>query len=872
MNERSHPTAEPGSDRREERLRALYERAYQPVEPSEALRRRVAGAAARSLGDRGRPTRLWWRGIAWGLAGVGAVLLVALLVPRQAPSGSGSSPHPPGPSGSRPHPPAPSPNAGRGGAEAASALLPPLPALGEGGPGGEGGTARGRQASMGGSTTRRRGGESGTAQGGQGGEGGTAEGGPGNERGSGTPSHTGDLPYLNSARQEATGLVPAGLSTPIQAPTRPRLRRGDDFVYIPPPRLVDASDSQIAAAVASQEREAAIVDGRLAREVTLAQKAIALSDLCDHLRSETGIRLAAGASVADEKVTVFCRKRPLREVMRQLSRPFGYLWLRSGKSGDYRYELVQDLKSQLMEEELRNRDRNAALIALHEEMERYRPYIHLSPDEALAASRTATPAEKPLLERLGGHLWAPIQMYFRLSPGDTAALRAGRAVTFRQDAEPGQPPLPPDVARGALQSHRDVRLRDDPDDPERPQFGNAESLPDGVPPVSYPRARARVDVMLRHLELGRYTMNGNCGVHIGTQGTTRGAELASGVSPAVRNPENARQNARWSQDADLRARVSLTPQPGPRTAPAAGRSPGSTSDLKVTSADVLEALHRASGRPIVADYYTRLYPAEQLAVHSIRLFDALNRLADTMCLRWSREKGSPWLQLRSASYYDDRMKEVPNRLLPHWAAARRQRGHLTLDDLCEIVQLTDAQLNSDTMAEGARELFGLQEWDLARSGFLRQHLRYLANLTPEQRRATMSGAGLPFGQLTLAQQQHLVAHIGNRVPSLEALSQIAIRVVYLQPGEFQWVQPETSEFRGPNRAWPTNFFGIPTVRDRTREAVLQAARRIDPNADPSQIRPTELWMAVMYRRANPPTGELMEWGLAGTERGGRVNW
>ena len=33
---------------------------------------------------------------------------------------------------------------------------------------------------------------------------------------------------------------------------------------------------------------------------------------------------------ADEKVTVFCKEMALREVMRQLSRPFGYTWVRSG--------------------------------------------------------------------------------------------------------------------------------------------------------------------------------------------------------------------------------------------------------------------------------------------------------------------------------------------------------------------------------------------------------------------------------------------------------------------------------------------------------------------------------------------------------------
>src|SRR5262249_20845645 len=153
------------------------------------------------------------------------------------------------------------------------------------------------------------------------------------------------------------------------------------------------------------------------------------------------------------------------------------------------------------------------------------------------------------------------------------------------------------------------------------------------------------------------------------------------------------------------------------------------------------ALHRACGLPVVADYYTRLHPAAQVSVRNTSLFDALNRLSDTMALRWSREKEGNWLQFRSVSYYDDRMKEVPNRLLTRWSAARRQHGGLTLDDLCEIAQLTDVQLDSSTMAEGARECFDLQEWDLARSEPFRLQLRYLAGLTPDQRRMATSATG-----------------------------------------------------------------------------------------------------------------------------------
>src|SRR5206468_5021418 len=119
----------------------------------------------------------------------------------------------------------------------------------------------------------------------------------------------------------------------------------------------------------------------------------------EKLKNDTGIHLAAGPSVMDEKVTLFCEKLPLREVMRQLSRPFGYSWLRSVTPGQYRYELVQDLRSQLLEEELRNRDRSAALLALEQEIERYRPYLDLSPDEALERAKTAPPEQKKLLER-----------------------------------------------------------------------------------------------------------------------------------------------------------------------------------------------------------------------------------------------------------------------------------------------------------------------------------------------------------------------------------------------------------------------------------------------------------------------------------------
>src|SRR5262249_33102473 len=153
----------------------------------------------------------------------------------------------------------------------------------------------------------------------------------------------------------------------------------------------------------------------------------------------------------------------------------------------------------------------------------------------------------------------------------------------------------------------------------------------------------------------------------------------------------------------------------------------------------------------------RLSPRAEVSVQNRPLYDALNELADAMRLRWTVADVN-WLQFRSASYYDDRVKEVPNRLLARWSAARQERGSLSLDHLVEIAGLPEAQLDGAEMAEGAREIWGLREWDLARNRVLRPHLRDLALFTPEQRQQARTAEGLPFVKMTLPQQQSFIRH------------------------------------------------------------------------------------------------------------------
>jgi hypothetical protein len=311
---------------------------------------------------------------------------------------------------------------------------------------------------------------------------------------------------------------------------------------------------------------------------------------------------------------------------------------------------------------------------------------------------------------------------------------------------------------------------------------------------------------------------------------------------------------------------------------------------RVNSADVLEALHQATGLPVVADFYTHLYSPEAVSVTNQPIFAALNQLAGAMKLRW--DKQGQWLQFRSASFYNDRLKEVPNRPLSRWSAARQKSGWLPLAQLLEMARLSDAQMDARDMAEGIRVCWGLSEWDLARSTPARPQLRFLAGFTEPQLREAMSPAGLAFTRMSVPQQQQFLS-LGtgpNANPSLDELAGASLHVEYLQPGAFRWTPTESAgpagpgatgfRVRGPGRlgapasgvrrmesqalqgsnAWRW-LPGLSPVVAPTRPAALLAARRLDPQAQESRIMPTDLAVTLVYVWGNHKTG-----GMASTLR------
>jgi hypothetical protein len=198
-----------------------------------------------------------------------------------------------------------------------------------------------------------------------------------------------------------------------------------------------------------------------------------------------------------------------------------------------------------LEEELRNRDRNEALLALDEEMNQFRRYFGMTPDEALAKSKSAPPEERQRLERYAGTGWGPAQMYFRLSPQDIERLRAGQRVTFNVGPSEGEQALPPELSRGVLESMRDMRARQEGD----LLLPADHDGPDGAALTALPGIRPKVTLQMSLSDLGQFTLVGGAGFGISSapgDGRHRLSEheLAVGISPAVRSPRNGVTNAR----------------------------------------------------------------------------------------------------------------------------------------------------------------------------------------------------------------------------------------------------------------------------------------------------------------------------------------
>jgi hypothetical protein len=632
--------------------------------------------------------------------------------------------------------------------------------------------------------------------------------------------------------------------------------------------LTAASQRQSHAANEDNQPDASTVDPRLSQRVTLALKGASLEEFCAALQDQINVECRAARDVSEDKVTVFVKDQPAREVMDAIKHLFGYFWLRTTKEGSYRYELSQDLKSRLAEEDLRRRDMNAALQALDRAMQVYRPYVDLKFDELKTRYAKAAESERERLQMLvQGGGWGGMQLYFRLRPTERTVLWRDQSLVFSPDASDSTRRLPPEWIGSIVAS-----------------MGSTSSPP-GEPDAATERTDKDLWRVILHLDrsdLGQVVLSVSIYVN-GKEGVSKTWMRLADGHPTLDNLDNPKENENLRREKGFQELISVHPESSCPKLRQKKPDPGELKTPHVFSADVWEAIHRSTGRSIVADYFSRLYAPADVTFERVSLYEALCRGGDAMGVRWS--KAGNFLLGRSARFCWDRLKEVPKRSLQRWQQAKQADGGLPLQSLIEMASLSDDQLNAGALGESTgvggaiMHCWGLNEWHLVASvpvGFyhrggefgpsslpphgevryyrapenilwkefwnpisLREELRFFGTLTPDQQQRALRPDGIVLSELRAAQQRSFrqlwnqvqqlqMQDRGNRSSSApQELQTGRLAAEYVPAGWYFWAAPWTSQKPWVNDPPRTAF---PTATE-----ALVAARRINPSARPEQI-------------------------------------
>jgi hypothetical protein len=522
-----------------------------------------------------------------------------------------------------------------------------------------------------------------------------------------------------------------------------------------------AALSAAAAAGAAVEVPALLAaDNRL--EVTIAA-AVAdrpLGEALPEIGRALGVPLSAGREVADDRITLFIRERPAREVLALISSHFNFQWRRDGDG----YRLGQDLASRDREQALLEAEIAAEVATLRRRLARVMSLGHLDRQTANAQLREVssqlsgnglTPEERARLVDEIVALQAASEPYSRIAVEVFRYLPAARREAVWRGLparlSTGDGSLPPQLVPLIQEGLRNPDLKtEDPRIEIQIRLVSHElGRPIGGPPPGY-RLVVETSVFDPSLSDSASAADGGRWVI-----ESRGAELAHIEPP---------------DDDDLRELVEL-PVPTPRRLTLEERVLTRFEEASPFSQPLshfIGLLHAQGRLDFIADSYTRARLDPGMAAPLYRrgpLRDFLADVGHRFSYDWSKD-GS-LVRLRSRRYVRDRREEVPDRLLKSIRAAAGKAGFVTLDDYAALAAaLTDDQV----LGLGAHWGYyfpARQVPPLWGAGFYngRQDLRFWHSLSEAQRNRARS-RGLPVTALTPVQLQRLHLALSTSPPPL----------------------------------------------------------------------------------------------------------
>ncbi len=550
-----------------------------------------------------------------------------------------------------------------------------------------------------------------------------------------------DLDYLNRNRTDLAGLwntQPEAMQSLAVILGRPLPAMRDDFVEAPQTLIASAGNPEDTRRLARQlyaeyQKEAAISDARLAKNVAFKSKNDSLREVCDSLAKQTGIDIRAGRGVGDDNVTLLIKSKPAREVMRAITKLFGYTWARSGNEGQYKYVLEQDSSVITREQKIRNEDIANAVARI------------------LEATKLPTDAKgtEAIVKRA----------FMGLTVTELQALRNGDEVEF--SSKPG--------AARQLEPAAAVELMDSMGRFKETGGGTyIHTGFDGMAASQLPGNWASITFKLATGELGGAKATATA--MLGFNG--RDALDSSGRSIAIAtpitlaevpgageaDPKNGALNADLAKVKALQGQSTVNPPSKALYVPKEIVEPEQWTDMDnlggwrgaflppdkfATTADIWLSIHETTGVDVISDSYSRLFAVTS---RSGPIHQLLNEFADTMGERWRYEDGIVYA--RSTTYAWQRLNEPPKSVVSK-VVAERQKGPLSLATLITISQLSDRQLDSFNVGRTMYHYYEVPEWGLiSRPWMLSYRDKGYA-----YRRMMRSLSPIPAGSLDMLQRQ-----------------------------------------------------------------------------------------------------------------------
>lgn len=555
----------------------------------------------------------------------------------------------------------------------------------------------------------------------------------------------------------------------------------------------------------------------LERRVTFAETKISLGELLQRVAKETGARVYADRSTADEPAAVVVTDMPAAQLLNQLAQLFDYRWGREAAASGPRYRLYQDRKQQADEE--------AQRLAVHADEQRrlelvLTGYVKAGrlTDEQYAVQREALERRPPgsprpsveddrlfrgLRECGDPAKRALARLLGQLTQQDWKVLWQGQRLHLYSKPEAGQRGLPPDVARSV------AGLRPSASWDVQHMLADPNLKPEYV--TSLRQMYERQDQQWARADGVRVVIRLRRAAEMGRNSRDRAApSLTAAMVPLINNPPGgqpvqlspqeinvwiwaATTQPRWGYDPPERTaalekdpvfsaskpfNIRTPPRQDWRGRIAYGQVPDLLPEMSRTygvsflsdsywptpvvwsnafpspvpapAPAVNGAAPPAAAPPVPAPAPEPITLGALLAKLSGRYENDIKRITYNY-YRWDRD--DKLVLLRDRTWFMDRPKEVPARLITRWNKLFTERGGLPIDEYVDgVAALTDDQwdglMEYRYLPASLPGYDRIPVWETDRN-----LLRLFHALTPAQRQRLLRGAPIPWTELNGVQRE-----------------------------------------------------------------------------------------------------------------------